>query len=316
MEIIPSKIYDDYLNNNLDKNSAIEILISLIEDSDIADIRIDSIHYLIKIDGKNERIFKLLENLMISDSNEEVRNASAKEISNKFLNKALDPMKWAIQYESNYDCLITVIKTLESINNNESKTVLLNEMKRIRKKKYIDNAKQYNNKRFRKELKQLIKNKVIKNYSCKQLADIIINFRTIEALIKKFYRVYYELENALVIGLDLSEMGWNVNIWKQPYAERIQDISEITGLLNLDLKKLDLSNNRIKNVKGLITLKNLTYLKISNNRIEDIKNLDYFKNMSSLEFLDIKRNKIIEKIDIREFDKKLKILYKKGLTFI
>lgn len=253
---------------------------------------------------------------MISDSNEEVRNASAKEISNKFLNKALDPMKWAIQYESNYDCLITVIKTLESINNNESKTVLLNEMKRIRKKKYIDNAKQYNNKRFRKELKQLIKNKVIKNYSCKQLADIIINFRTIEALIKKFYRVYYELENALVIGLDLSEMGWNVNIWKQPYAERIQDISEITGLLNLDLKKLDLSNNRIKNVKGLITLKNLTYLKISNNRIEDIKNLDYFKNMSSLEFLDIKRNKIIEKIDIREFDKKLKILYKKGLTFI
>ena len=74
-------------------------------------------------------------------------------------------------------------------------------------------------------------------------------------------------------------------------------------------------NNRIENVKGLMASKNLTYLKISNNRIEDIENLDYFKNMLRLEFLDIRRNKIVEKIDIEEFDKKLKILYKKGLTF-
>ena len=300
----------------MDKNTAIATLFSLIEDSDDIDIVINSINNLIKIDGKSENVFKLLENLLISDSNEEVRIISANLIKENYIDKALGPMKWAIQYESNYNCIKNVVGTLESINTNESRMVLINEIKRIKKKKYIDDAKQYNNKKFRRELKHLFKNKTLRNYTIRHLAEIIISFRTIEALIKKFYTVYYELEEGLVVGLDLSDLGWNVNVWKQPYAERIQDISEIIGLFDLThLKKLDLSRNRIRDVKTLIKLKELTNLKISNNRIEEPENFDYFKNMKSLKFLDIRNNKIAEKINIKEFDKELEILYKKGLTF-
>lgn len=316
MEALPNKILNKYLDKKLDKNTAIGALFSLIEDSDDTDIIINSINNLIKIDGKSENNFKLLENLLISDSNEKVRIISANLIKDNYIDKALGPMKWAIQYESNYYCIINVLKTLERINTNESRMVLNNEIKRIRKKKYFDDAKQYNNKKFRRELKRLFKNKSLRNYTNRHLAEIIISFRTIEALIKKFYTVFYELEEGLVVGLDLSDLGWNVNIWKQPYAHRIQDISEIIGLTNLThLKKLDLSKNRIRNVKVLTELKSLTNLKISNNKIEDIENLDYIKNMPNLKFLDIRNNKIVEKIDIKEFDKELKILYKKGLTF-
>ncbi|MFX1557666.1 MAG: leucine-rich repeat domain-containing protein [Promethearchaeota archaeon] len=312
MELTPKKILEEYQNNNLDKNTAIELLISLVENSDKDDVRIDSIKNLEKIDGTTDNIFKLCENLLISDLNAKIRNTSAKIIQNRFLNYALIPMKWALEYESDYECIITVIKTLKSINSNESKSILIEEIKRIKKKKYIDNANQYNNKSFRRDLKH----KKIKNYNCKQLAEIIINFKTIQALIKKFYTVYYELENALVIGLDLSELGWNVNIWKQPYSDKIQDISEITGLMNLKhLKYLDLSNNRIKNIKSLMNLKELANLKISNNKIEDKANLKYLKNMANLRFLDLRENKIAENINIKEFDENLKILYKKDLYF-
>ena len=107
-----------------------------------------------------------------------------------------------------------------------------------------------------------------------------------------------------------------MNIWRQPFANRIEKLSEIAGLLNLkNLKHLDLSNNRISDVETLINLKNLVELKISNNRIEDIKNLDYIKKMSCLRYLDVRKNKIVDKIDLQEFNHELKIVFKNGLYF-
>ena len=119
METIPNKILNKYLEKKLDKNSAIASLYSLIEESDDTDVIVSSIKNLIQIDGKSENIFKLLENLLIADSNEKVRILSANLIKKYYLDKALDPMKWAIKYESNYECLTNIVRTLETINNNE-----------------------------------------------------------------------------------------------------------------------------------------------------------------------------------------------------
>ena len=38
------------------------------------------------------------------------------------------------------------------------------------------------------------------------LAQIIINYKIMSALTKKFYSVYFELENALVVKLDLADV--------------------------------------------------------------------------------------------------------------
>ena len=44
----------------------------------------------------------------LADTNEKVRNIAIKAIRERFINKALTPMKWAIEYESNYYCIINI----------------------------------------------------------------------------------------------------------------------------------------------------------------------------------------------------------------
>ena len=111
-------------------------------------------------------------------------------------------MKWAIRHESSYDCLITIIQTLVKINSEESKSVLLDEVKKIKQKKYIDEEKQYANKSFRKPIKELIKskqtddipyilNKLETNYSKKDLINKLYKCQqeiiTVEKNIKNTY---------------------------------------------------------------------------------------------------------------------------------
>ena len=79
-------------------------------------------------------------------------------------------------------------------------------------------------------------------------------------------------------------------------------------------KTLDLSNNRIRNIKQLMNLESLTHLYLANNKI-DIENLEFFKIFPKLEFLDIHRNPIAEKIKIQEIRKKLNVKIKKNLLF-
>ncbi len=116
METSPKQIYEDYTDKHLDKFSAADQLVFLIDNSDNAYIRIKSIEILVKIGIKDDKVFNLLENLLLSDSNEIVRNFAAKAIRILFLEKAFTPMKWAYQYESSISCLNTIISTLGEIN--------------------------------------------------------------------------------------------------------------------------------------------------------------------------------------------------------
>lgn len=314
MSLSPLKVYQDLKENKLDRKNAAEILLLLIENSEDDDVRIESTRFLEKIGINNDKVFKVLENLLISDSNERVRYIAAGYIKHYFIDRALSPMKWALQYETNYDCTIKIIRTLVKIDDNEAKAILLDEIKRIKKRKYIDKDRQYPNK-FKKSFKKLFKTKKIKTLSCEDLAEVIINYTTIETMIQNFYTIYYKVENGLVMELDLSDLGWNVNVWRQKYAEKVEELSEIVGLMNLKhLRTLDLSNNRISNIKDLIKLKNLTHLNISNNKL-NIDNLKYFEKMDNLKFLDLHRNKIANNLKIQELRKKINVKIKSNLLF-
>ena len=80
MVITPTKIYEDFRNKILDKHSAVDILISLIENSKNNNIRTESVGFIEKIGYNHDKIFRLFENLLISDSNKEVRIAAATNI--------------------------------------------------------------------------------------------------------------------------------------------------------------------------------------------------------------------------------------------
>jgi len=305
MEITPQKICEDFRSNRIDKHSAVKQLISLIENSDDDEIREESVYSFQKIGVKNEDIFlfKFLENLLISDLNEKVRIAAAKLIKDNFLKEALEPMKWAIQYESDCECFISIIETLVKLNNVESKSILNDEIKKIKKEKYLDKSKRIDNKKFKKSIKKLFKERKYESFSHDELAQIIINYKIMSALTKKFYSVYFELKNALVVKLDLADVEYEVRGWKADFKNNISDISEITGLKNLKhLSYIDISNNLIRNIKELSDLENLTHLLISNNKITDIKNIDYLKQMPNLIYLDIRGNEFVAKINKKNLE--------------
>ena len=62
------KIYNKFLNGSLDKSSASEQLISILENTSEVDVRVDCIKFLKKMRISDEKCFKLFENILISDN--------------------------------------------------------------------------------------------------------------------------------------------------------------------------------------------------------------------------------------------------------
>ena len=103
MTLTPNAIYKDFEEKNLDKSTAVDLLISLIENAEYVNVRKESIRNIerigLKSGLKHEKLLKLLENLIVSDLNEGIRNAAISAMKNLFINKSLDPMKWTLQHE-------------------------------------------------------------------------------------------------------------------------------------------------------------------------------------------------------------------------
>ena len=225
MTLFPQKIYEDFRSQIIQKSRAIDLLILLIEKIDDDSTRKECIEILNKIGVKHNRVFKILENILISDSDENLRYAAAKVIKNKFLNKALTPFLWALQHESSYDCLITIIKSLEEINDDKTDSLLIEEIKKI------------NTDQFKASLTPIITENLLENYSHKILAEILINNLTVNSLKKKFNKIKYKLNKGLVSELDFSNIDDQVIHWR--YRELLEDCSDIMGVKNLNnLKKL------------------------------------------------------------------------------
>ena len=124
--IKPKEIYENFKQKNLDKSKASELLISVIENPIELDVRtrISSVKFLGLIGSKEENVYFFLENLLISDLDEKVRGTAASIIIRNFPNKALEPIKWALNHEKSESSIILIIKELEKSNNSELKTLL------------------------------------------------------------------------------------------------------------------------------------------------------------------------------------------------
>ncbi|UCD01374.1 MAG: hypothetical protein JSV23_10940 [Promethearchaeota archaeon] len=303
--------------NTINKSTAYDLLTSLIENSKSENVRVESIRSLEKIGLYHDKLYILLENLLISDASNKIRMAAAEFIKNRFLEKAIRPFKWAIKHENDYECLITIIQKLEEINNNESKLILVNEIKRITKIKYLNKEKRIENKKYKKIIKKLSKSEKFNSLTHKKLSEILINYLTIANLTKQYPNVFFEInpQNGLIKELDLSDyLEYEVKGIPFGWKNNIESISEIEGLKHLrHLNKIDLSNNKIKNVKELVNFENLTYLILTNNKISELKNLEYIKKIPNLEYLDLRYNDIVKNVNLNEFDKKIRVLLKDDL---
>ncbi|MEE9377372.1 MAG: hypothetical protein V3V33_04975 [Candidatus Lokiarchaeia archaeon] len=314
MNLSPRKIYEQYERNEINNSIAFDHLISFVENSENEYIRKTAIEILDRIGIYDNKLFKILENILISDSNGKIRNVALKFLERRFLNKAITPLKWAINHENDYECLITIIKLLKEFNSEESKLILFNETKKIMKTKYLNKEKRIENKKFKKIIKKLLKTKKYEFFTHNELSLILINFITIANLTKRYPNVFYEInpENGLLSELDLSDyLEYEVKGTPFGWKNNIKSISEILGLKYLkNLKKIDLSNNQIENIQELVNLGNLSHLILTNNKICELENLEYVKKLPNLKYLDLRNNKIVKKIHSNEFNPRIRVLLK------
>ncbi|MFO7795113.1 MAG: leucine-rich repeat domain-containing protein [Promethearchaeia archaeon] len=302
-------IIEKYKNEELDYTHLINLLISLIQTSDDRNIRSQSINLLKEFDAFNMNLFKFIENLIISEADCFIKRKAINILGKYYKKFALKPLKWAIKYERDYDCLISLIKALIKIEDREIKEFLILELR----EKINQNKEEINNigiQKYNYAIQQLYQKEIIRNFNPIQIANILISYITISELIKRFYSVYYELDQktCLPIKLDLSDIEFEVRGWKSEFKNEIRKISDITGLNNLQsLEFLDLSNNLIQDIQKLSKLKNLKYLFLSNNKIKNIENITFLKKIKSLQYLDISGNNIAQSINNKQINNKVEI---------
>lgn len=315
--LTPHKIFEKFCQNELDKTSSIELLLSIIENSADNPLRLESIDILNKIRVNSEAVFKIIENLMISDASPEIRTSALNCLFTNFQEKVITPIKWMITHETVFECLIAILKTLAEIENDESKNLLRAELKKIRFIKYLNPERNYKNKKYKKLIKKLLKSNKLEKFSHRQISEIIINFLTVKRLSEKFPNVFFEInsKNLLVEELDLSDyLEYEVKGTPWGWKNNILSLSEIEGLEHLkSMKKLDLSNNQIQDVKGLRNLKSLTHLILTNNKIKEQDNLPILNDLPQLEYLDICGNEVIKYLNQSKFNPRIRILSKRYL---
>ena len=312
MNLNPQTILENYNNRCIDKSTATKLLTSIIENYDEEKIRLEAINILNTFKIKTKPIFEFFENLLLSDSSEVIRNAAAKHVSTNFLEFSLPVFLWVIQNETSYHCLMTAVNSLVEIHTSETKSLLLEQVKKIRDIKYLNVNKGYRNKKYRKALKSYFVRNLINKLSTKQLAAILINFLTIKNLIEEIPNAYFELDEKrlLIDKLDLSDyLEFEVKGTPWGWKNNICSISQITGLSNLKhLKTLDLSNNQIGDLEGINELKNLTHLILPNNQIGNLTNLEYINRLSNLQFLDLCGNNISKIVKNKDFNPNCRVL--------
>ncbi|MFX1552849.1 MAG: leucine-rich repeat domain-containing protein [Promethearchaeota archaeon] len=271
MPLTPNAISEDLKNKDLDRPSAIELLLTLIDNAENPETRIESIKILEEIGTTDEKTFKFLEHLLISDTNENVRNLTCKVLKNLYINKALAPISWAFEHETSLKCLITIISTLGEINQDKSKSVLIDKLNRFRRRKY-----KYN-------LNGLFKKRNIKDFSNKELTDILISYYILSSLKLTFGYIKFEInESGLITELDLS----NVERYSSGLS-KLEKILESIFSLNT-IKRCDLRFNHLINIPTVLN-RSIEYLDLSYNKITKLPDFSYFK---SLKTLNLKTNRL------------------------
>ncbi|MHA2035225.1 MAG: leucine-rich repeat domain-containing protein [Promethearchaeota archaeon] len=295
MELTPERIYEDFSKNHIDRPSATKLLLSLVESSEREEVRIESIKKLNHIGVKDEQVFKLLENLLISDSNETMRNTAAIGLRNNFIDKALEPMKWAFIHEESLSCLATTYSILiEIINNLVSKqtplnrSILLLEVKNIRRKD------------FRLGFEALCDTNKIENITTKELGEILINFLTITLLEKSYWRIKYEIKYCKIVELDFIFKGlarlpeslkhlFHIKTLILRYNQLTQ-LPDWIGNLNC-LESLNVNVNNLNNLPSSIgALSSLRELSLWKNELDHLPKT--IGTLSKLETLNLRLNQL------------------------
>lgn len=282
--LTPEKIYYDVKHGKLNKFEAIELLISLIEGSNEAKDREKCLNVCKQLNLKNERIFKILENSLISDENPLVRSAAARAIFSNFLKDDLSSLKWAIQHEKSPIVLKTIFDFFKNIDNQKFK-FLNKELQKWIEIFALAIGLVPNEAKFILDLEALFA-KDVENYE--------INTETYN-----FYQSltddgepWLEIKNKHITGLSLNFYNWRFVKENTEYVDYLLSLIHLNLFLSA-LKKLNINQNKIREIPESIgSLASLERLNLSRNKIRNLPKS--IGSLSSLKTLDLSRNNIQE----------------------
>jgi Leucine-rich repeat (LRR) protein len=264
MPLTPEAIYKDFINGDLDRLFATELLLTLIDNAEKVETRLESLNVLDKIQIDDEKTFKFLEHLLISDFNEAIRNLTCVVLKNHYLDKCLDSFIWAFEHESSLRCLTTILRAIGESNSNKAKSVLSNKI--ISLKKTSSSNKQ-------SSLPEIIKFTSITN---DELAEILINYYVITVLKKTFgYFKFKSDKLGFIVELDLSNV--------ERYSPNLNKLEVfLSSIFSLKcLKRCDLRFNHLMNLPE-IRNSGLEYLDLSYNKLNRLPELSKFTSIKSL----------------------------------
>ncbi len=298
MALTPKKIYEDLKKKDIDKLTAADLLIDLIEADLSIDTRLECIEILKKIDLKHKKIFSILENLLISDSEPLIRQLAANTLKDLFREKALSPLKWALEHEKSWQFLLTLTSIISEIDTQKAKSILLDKIKKI------------DNYQLNKSLSPLFKSKEIQSFSTDKLVEIIKNYIIINYFKDILKDINYEVEKGFVTKLNLSFINKELYGWKI-----LQNLTRFINLLN-HLTSLKLRDNGIGKIpNSIVSLNSLNYLDLSHNIIDKLP--ESIGNLKSLEHLNLRYNNLSEipnSIGLLRFLKTLDLKHNKLTT--
>jgi len=303
--LTPEKIQKDLSTGDLVRENAVELLISLIEGSDNIEIRVESIKTLENLNVQSEKIFKILENYLISDENAIVRASVAKYIIYNYLEDGLSALRWAIQHERSPMVLNLFFDSMEKFDSPQLKLI---------KKDLINWNDQFSSKigvvpqesKFFLDLEVLFakgkRNYVIDPFSYKHfetLSDIkngepwlVIKDKHVEILNFNYFNWKFIKNNTDIINSLSKLQDLDVYLCSlRKYSHNdvvISSIPESIGSL-IYLKKLTLRRIGLKRLP--FSLKKLTQLKeldLSYNKLKEIP--QFIISLNALERLNIKHN--------------------------
>ncbi|MFX0075027.1 MAG: leucine-rich repeat domain-containing protein [Candidatus Hermodarchaeota archaeon] len=296
----PLKIFEELNNNILDKQSAIQNLIALIENSPKISHRLESLKILRKIsinfgkfEGNRDTLRDFLENLLISDTDELIRNEAALILSYEYKEDALEPLRWALHHEESplclhtiFDSLINIVTSLTNKKEPTAKLILIHEIKLIKEKD------------FRIGFEVLKSTNKTEDFNSEKLASIVKNYYSILYLTKSYWRLKYKVEKCKIIELDFMFKG----LTKLPEAVkhltnlrklvlRYNQITEIPDWIESlhALESLNLNVNNINKLPLAIgSLDNLKELLLWKNELQDLPNS--ICSLRSLKTLNLRLN--------------------------
>ncbi len=306
-ELTLEKIQKSFLNGDMSKEDITDLLISLIDGSEDAKVRAESIVALENLSFKDEKFFKILENHLVSDENANVRASAAKIIILNHLEEGLEPLEWTIRHDKSP----LVIKMIWDIF--DSKKHIKYEIIEENLSNFLDAFASnlgvvYEEARFFLDLEAIF-SKGKRNYEINPLDYknfevlynwndsepwLVIKNKHVEVLNLNFFNWRFIKDNGELLNsfsklkyLDIYlNMIRKYNNFNFDYTEVPESIGRLTFL-----KKLVLARNNLQSIpESIKNLNLLSELDLSHNQFQEIPQI--LKSINSLELLNLKYNNI------------------------